>query len=83
MMRKYKDMIDTPDNEEEKEEFDKVYDKYKDMFKTDTFFIGVISRKVYGKNKKKRVRFGNYMMDRTLLELYKEVKEKPNLEYLK
>jgi len=83
MRKKYKDFIDTPENEEEKTEFDKFYEKYKDMFKTDALFIGVIARKIYGKNKKKRDRFGHYMMDRTLLELYEENKEKPTLEYLK
>ena len=83
MGKMYKDLIDTPDNEEEKEEFDKIYEKYDDMFKMDALFIGVIARKIYGKNKKKRERFGHYMMDRTLLDLYEETKEKPTLEYLK
>lgn len=83
MRKNYKDFIDTPHNEEEKAEFDEVYEKYKDMFKTDAVFIGVISRKVYGKNRKKRARFGSYIMDRTLLDLYEENKESPMLEYLK
>ena len=83
MKKRYKGFIDTPDNEEEKAEFDKLYEKYKDMFKMDAVFIGVIARKIYGKNKKKRGRFGDYMMDRTLLDLYEETKEKPTLEYLK
>ena len=83
MRKEYKNFIDTPENEEEKAEFDKIYEKYKNMFKTGAVFIGVISRKIYGKNKKKRARFGDYMMDRTLLDLYEENRESPNLEYLK
>ena len=83
MRKRYKDFIDTPHNEEEKAEFDEIYEKYNDMFKTDVIFIGVISRKIYGKNKKKRARFGDYMMDRTLLDLYKETKQLPRFEYLK
>ena len=83
MRKKYKNFIDTPENEVEKAEFDKIYEKYKEMFKTDVVFIGVIARKLFGKNKKKRGRFGDYMMDLTLLDVYQERKEGPAVEYLK
>lgn len=68
-------MVDAPKDEQEKEEFDKLYEEYREMFKTGPVFVGIICRKTYGNDKKKRYRFGEYAIDRALLELYEESKD--------
>ncbi|NVM46677.1 MAG: hypothetical protein HWN79_17360 [Candidatus Lokiarchaeota archaeon] len=68
-------MVDAPKDEQEKEEFNKLYEEYKEMFKTGPVFVGIICRKIFGNNKKKRYRFGEYATDRALLELYEESKD--------
>jgi hypothetical protein len=83
MKKIYRELTDAPKNENEKKEFDQLYEEYKDMFKTDPIFIGVICRKVFGNNKKKRYRFGEYATDKTLLELYKENKVNKTCEIFK
>jgi len=83
MKKKYRVLVDAPKNEREKEEFDKVYEKYKEMFKTDMVFIGIICRKLFGNDKKKRYRFGEYAGDRTFLEIYEESKANKTTSYLR
>jgi len=74
MRKRYKSLLETPKSKEEKEEFDRFYEEYKEMFKTRPYFIGIICRKLFGNDKKKRIRFGDYASDRTLLDLYEESK---------
>lgn len=83
MKKRYRKLVDAPKNEQEKEEFDKFYEEYKDMFKTDPYFIGIICRKVFGNDKKKRYRFGEYATDRVFLELYEESKVNKTANYLR
>jgi len=83
MKKRYSRLSDTPKTKEEKEEFDKLYEEYKEMFKTDPIFIGIMCRKLFGNDKKKRYRFGEYVADKTLLELYKESKVNKTTEFLK
>ena len=83
MRKRYRKLVDTPKDDQEKAEFDKLYEEYKEMFKWDPHFIGVICRKLFGNNKKKRFRFGQYATDRTLLELYEESKKSKQKSYLR
>jgi len=83
MKKKYRRLTDTAKNEEERAEFDKYFEKYKEMFKKDFIFIGIIGRKLLGNDKKKRYRFGDYIADKTLLELYEESKVNKTTEFLK
>ncbi|MFX1297859.1 MAG: hypothetical protein ACFFD2_23810 [Promethearchaeota archaeon] len=83
MRKRYRRLVDAPKNEQEKEEFDKFYEEYKEMFKTDPCFIGIICRKLFGNDKNKRVRFGEYAADRTVLELYEEIKKNKPPTYLR
>jgi len=53
MKKSYRKLVDAPKNEQKKEEFDKFYEDYKEMFKTDSLFIGVICRKLFGNDKRK------------------------------
>jgi len=82
MKMRYRKLVDAPKSREEKEEFDRFYEDYKEMFKTDPLFIGIICRKLFGNDKKKRVRFGAYASDTALLELYEECKENKTTTYL-
>jgi hypothetical protein len=83
MRKRYKLLIDTPKDKEEISEFDTLYEQYKEMFKIDPIFIGIISRRLFGNDKKKRFRFGDYMLDKTFMEAYEESKLKKPIEYLK
>lgn len=82
MKKRYRNLVDAPKNEQEKKEFDRFYEDYKEMFKTDPLFIGIICRKLFGNDKKKRVRFGAYAADTAFLELYEESKEIKTTTYL-
>lgn len=83
MKKKYQILIDAPKSKEEKEEFDKIYEEYKEMFKAGPTFIGIICRKFFGNDKKKRVRFGEYATDRILLDLYEDSKGNETTSYLR
>jgi len=83
MRKRYKMLVDAPKNDKEKEEFDNIYGEYKEMFKTDPIFIGIICRKLFGNDKKKMYRFREYMLDKTFMEVYKESKLQKPIDYLK
>lgn len=83
MRKRYRRLVDAPKNKEEIEIFDGIYEDYKEMFKKDFIFIGIIGRKLFGNDKKRRYRFGEYTSDKIILEFYEESKTEKSLEYLK
>jgi len=83
MKKRDRRLADAPKNEQEKDEFDIFFEEYEEMFKTDPLFIGVICRKLFSNDKKKRFRFDEYVTDRALIELYEESKVNKTTSYLR